>query len=49
MFPEYPYLNLNDLNLDYLLKRIRLIETKIQTIKEEIEGERNSYARSKNS
>ena len=39
MFPEYPYLNLNDLNLDYLLKRIRLIETKIQTIKEEIEGE----------
>lgn len=39
MFPEYPYLNLNDLNLDYLLKRMKLIETKIQTIKEEIEGE----------
>ena len=39
MFPEYPYLNLNDLNLDYLLKRIKLIEDKIQNIKEEIEGE----------
>lgn len=39
MFPEYPYSNLNDLNLDYLLKRIKLIENKIQNIKEEIEGE----------
>lgn len=39
MFPEYPYLNLNDLNLDYLLKRIKLIENQIKTIKEEIEGE----------
>ena len=39
MIPEYPYLNLNDLNLDYLLKRIKLIENQIKTIKEEIEGE----------
>lgn len=39
MFPEYPYLNVNDLNLDYLLKRIKNIEDQIKTIKEEIEGE----------
>ena len=39
MFPEYPYLNVNDLNLDYLLKRIKKIEEQIKTIKEEIEGE----------
>ena len=39
MFPEYPYLNVNDLNLDYLLKRVKKIEEQIKTIKEEIEGE----------
>lgn len=39
MFPEYPYLNVNDLNLDYLLKSIKKIEEQIKTIKEEIEGE----------
>lgn len=39
MFPEYPYLNVNDLNLDYLLKRVKAIEEQIKTIKEEIEGE----------
>lgn len=39
MFPEYPYINLTDLNLDYLLKRIKVIEAHIATIKEEIEGE----------
>ena len=39
MFPIYPYLNLNDLNLDYLLNRIKKIEDQIKTIKEEIEGE----------
>ena len=39
MFPEYPYLNVNDLNLDYLLKRIKKIEEQSKTIKEEIEGE----------
>ena len=39
MFPEYPYLNVNDLNLDYLLNRIKKIEDQIKTIKEEIEGE----------
>lgn len=39
MFPEYPYLNVNDLNLDYLLKRVKSIEEQIKTIKEEIEGE----------
>ena len=39
MFPEYPYLNVNDLNLDYLLKRVKTIEEQIKTIKEEIEGE----------
>ena len=38
-FPIYPYLNLNDLNLDYLLNRIKRIEDQIKTIKEEIEGE----------
>lgn len=39
MFPEYPYINLTDLNLDYLLKRIKVVEARIATIKEEIEGE----------
>lgn len=39
MFPEYPYVNANDLNLDYLLNRIKKIEEQIKTIKEEIEGE----------
>lgn len=39
MFPEYPYINVNDLNLDYLLNRIKKIEIQIKTIKEEIEGE----------
>lgn len=39
MFPEYPYLNVNDLNLDYLLNRVKKIEDQIKTIKEEIEGE----------
>lgn len=39
MFPEYPYLNVNDLNLDYLLNRIKKIEDQIKNIKEEIEGE----------
>lgn len=39
MFPIYPYLNVNDLNLDYLLNRIKKIEEQIQGIKDEIEGE----------
>lgn len=39
MFPEYPYLNVNDLNLDYLLNRVKKIEDQIQNIKDEIEGE----------
>lgn len=39
MFPIYPYINVNDLNLDYLLNRIKKIEDQIKTIKEEIEGE----------
>lgn len=39
MFPEYPYINVNDLNLDYLLNRIKKIEEQIKTIKEDIEGE----------
>ena len=39
MFNLYPYQNLNDLNLDYLLKRIKIIEEQIQGIKDEIEAE----------
>ena len=39
MIPEYPYINVNDLNLDYLLKRIKKIEEQIQHIKDEIEAE----------
>lgn len=39
MIPEYPYLNLTDLNLDYLLKRVKNIEESIAGIKESIEGE----------
>ena len=39
MFNQYPYINENDLNLDYLLNRIKKIEEQIQTIKDEIEAE----------
>lgn len=39
MFNQYPYINENDLNLDYLLKRIKVVEESIQGIKESIEGE----------
>lgn len=39
MFNQYPYINENDLNLDYLLNRIKKIENQIQSIKDEIEAE----------
>ena len=39
MFNIYPYQNVNDLNLDYLLNRIKKIEEQIKGIKEEIEAE----------
>lgn len=39
MFNQYPYINENDLNLDYLLNRIKKIENQIQGIKDEIEAE----------
>ena len=39
MFNQYPYINENDLNLDYLLNRIKKVEESIQGIKESIEGE----------
>lgn len=39
MFTEYPYRNIEDLNLDYLLKRIKEVEDSIKSIKEDIEGE----------
>lgn len=39
MFNVYPYINENDLNLDYLLRRIKQIEEQIQGIKDEIEAE----------
>ena len=39
MFNIYPYQNINDLNLDYLLNRIKKIEDQIQGIKDEIEAE----------
>lgn len=29
MFPIYPYLNINDLNLDYVLKQIGILETEV--------------------
>lgn len=31
MFNKYPYLNLNDLNLDYILKKIKEMETELNT------------------
>ena len=30
MFPIYPYLNLNDLNLDYILKKIKEMQTELK-------------------
>lgn len=39
MFNQYPYINENDLNLDFLLGRVKKIEEQIQGIKDEIEAE----------
>lgn len=36
---KYPHTNLQELNLDYILRRIAEIENSIKTIKEQIEGE----------
>ena len=36
---KYPHSSFEEINLDYILKRITEIETQIKTIKEEIEGE----------
>ena len=36
---KYPHTDYQELNLDYILKRIAEIETSIKTIKEQIEGE----------
>lgn len=36
---KYPHTSFEEINLDYILKRIREIEVQIATIKEEIEGE----------
>lgn len=36
---KYPHTSFEELNLDYILKRISQIEIQIKTIKEEIEGE----------
>ena len=36
---KYPHSSFEEINLDYILKRIAEIETQIKTIKEEIEGE----------
>ena len=38
-FFKYPHSSFEELNLDYILKRINQIEVQIKTIKEEIEGE----------
>lgn len=36
---KYPHTSFEEINLDYILKRIAQIEVQIKTIKEEIEGE----------
>ena len=36
---KYPHTDMQEINLDYILKRIKQIEAQIATIKEEIEGE----------
>lgn len=36
---KYPHTSFEEINLDYILKRIEQIEIQIKTIKEEIEGE----------
>ena len=36
---KYPHTSYEEINLDYILKRIKEIEVQIETIKEEIEGE----------
>lgn len=45
MFNQYPYQNINDLNLDYLLKKIKEIEGRLDNIKSEIEGEIFAWVR----
>lgn len=43
MFNQYPYINENDLNLDYILKRVKSIEERLNKIKEEIEADVLAY------
>lgn len=38
-FKKYPYTDFHELNADFLLQRMKAIETQIANIKEEIEGE----------
>lgn len=38
-YNKYPYTDFHELNADFLLQRMKAIETQIATIKEEIEGE----------
>ena len=45
MFNQYPYQNVNDLNLDYLLNKIKEIEGRLDNIKSEIEGEIFAWVR----
>ena len=48
MFREYPYTNLNDLNLDYVFKRIRDLITDVDELKEWRETHEAEYQQLKN-
>lgn len=48
MFREYPYTNLNDLNLDYVLKTIRAILDDVDELKEWRETHEEEYLQLKN-
>lgn len=46
LFEKYPYTDYHELNLDYLLERLKNVEKSIVTIKEDIEGEVFEYVQS---
>lgn len=47
MFREYPYVNLNDLNLDYVLKKLKAMIDDVDALKEWRETHEEEYAQLK--
>ena len=46
-YNEYPYTDIHELNLDWILKKMRELEEKVANIKEDILAEANAYTDAK--